>query len=268
MGQSLLVRLRVEHFCPRAAPRPALWRPSAAQIRASRARFSPLAVLVLPPRSHSPPASASAAAARRSILLSSNGQQGEGQFPHRDARRSPCPTALSKLVADPSLHPPPFLSLVSQRTKKAGITGKYGVRYGASLRKQVKKMEISQHSKYTCVFCGKDTVKRTVVGIWSCGACKKTVAGGAYTLNTAQAAQVRAAPPSRSARRRYHSRGRALPRLVRAAEATLCSPPRPSWLRAALDPPPCHGSFAHPALPPRPLQVRSTIRRLREGTDL
>lgn len=27
-------------------------------------------------------------------------------------------------------------------TKKVGITGKYGTRYGASLRKQVKKMEV------------------------------------------------------------------------------------------------------------------------------
>ena len=80
---------------------------------------------------------------------------------------------------------------VSQRTKKAGITGKYGVRYGASLRKGVKKMEISQHAKYTCVFCGKDSVKRHSVGIWHCAGCGKTSAGGAYTLNTAQAAQVR-----------------------------------------------------------------------------
>jgi hypothetical protein len=36
-----------------------------------------------------------------------------------------------------------------------GVTGKYGTRYGASLRKQVKKMEITQHAKYTCTFCGK-----------------------------------------------------------------------------------------------------------------
>ena len=36
-----------------------------------------------------------------------------------------------------------------------GVTGKYGTRYGASLRKQVKKMEISQHQKFMCVFCGK-----------------------------------------------------------------------------------------------------------------
>ncbi|EOD36046.1 hypothetical protein EMIHUDRAFT_362722 [Emiliania huxleyi CCMP1516] len=81
--------------------------------------------------------------------------------------------------------------MVNKRTKKAGITGKYGVRYGASLRKTVKKMEISQHATYTCVFCGKDSIKRVATGIWHCKACKKTVAGGAYTLNTAQAAQVR-----------------------------------------------------------------------------
>lgn len=30
-------------------------------------------------------------------------------------------------------------------TKKVGITGKYGTRYGASLRKQVKKMEVRIH---------------------------------------------------------------------------------------------------------------------------
>lgn len=56
-------------------------------------------------------------------------------------------------------------------------------RYGASLRKQVKKMEISQHARYTCTFCGKNTVKRHSVGIWSCGGCRKTVAGGAWTVS-------------------------------------------------------------------------------------
>lgn len=43
----------------------------------------------------------------------------------------------------------------SKRTKKVGITGKYGTRYGASLRKIIKKMEVSQHSKFFCPFCGK-----------------------------------------------------------------------------------------------------------------
>lgn len=55
-------------------------------------------------------------------------------------------------------------------------------RYGASLRKQVKKMEITQHAKYVCTFCGKTTVKRHSVGIWNCKSCNKTVAGGAYTV--------------------------------------------------------------------------------------
>lgn len=44
-------------------------------------------------------------------------------------------------------------------------------------------MEISQHAKYTCTFCGKVTVKRQAVGIWSCKSCKKTVAGGAYVVS-------------------------------------------------------------------------------------
>lgn len=48
--------------------------------------------------------------------------------------------------------------LQSKRTKKVGIVGKYGTRYGASLRKQIKKIEVSQHSKYFCPFCGKVSV--------------------------------------------------------------------------------------------------------------
>lgn len=80
---------------------------------------------------------------------------------------------------------------MAKRTKKVGIVGKYGTRYGASLRKQVKKMEVSQHSKYTCSFCGKDAMKRTCVGIWKCSKCSKIVAGGAYVYSTVTASTVR-----------------------------------------------------------------------------
>ncbi|KAL3537104.1 hypothetical protein ACH5RR_000470 [Cinchona calisaya] len=80
---------------------------------------------------------------------------------------------------------------ITKRTKKAGIVGKYGTRYGASLRKQIKKMEVSQHSKYLCEFCGKYAVKRKAVGIWGCKDCSKVKAGGAYTMNTASAVTVR-----------------------------------------------------------------------------
>ncbi|KAH8552103.1 putative 60S ribosomal protein L37a [Umbelopsis sp. PMI_123] len=82
---------------------------------------------------------------------------------------------------------------MAKRTKKVGVTGKYGTRYGASLRKQVKKMEITQHAKYTCTFCGKDAVKRTAVGIWECKGCKKVMAGGAWQVSTTAAVTVRSA---------------------------------------------------------------------------
>ncbi|KAF2994935.1 60S ribosomal protein L43 [Epicoccum nigrum] len=80
---------------------------------------------------------------------------------------------------------------MTKRTKKVGITGKYGTRYGASLRKQVKKMEVTQHARYVCQFCGKNAVKRQAVGIWNCKSCRKTTAGGAYTVATPAAAATR-----------------------------------------------------------------------------
>ncbi|KAK4301629.1 hypothetical protein Pmani_026233 [Petrolisthes manimaculis] len=80
---------------------------------------------------------------------------------------------------------------MAKRTKKVGIVGKYGTRYGASLRKMVKKMEVTQHKKYPCTFCGKNAMKRVATGIWSCRPCRRTVAGGAYTYATVPAAGVR-----------------------------------------------------------------------------
>merc|ERR1712190_215454 len=82
---------------------------------------------------------------------------------------------------------------MAKRTKKVGVVGKYGTRYGASLRKTVKKMEITQHSKYICSFCGKENMKRNAVGIWKCGTknCRVVVAGGAWTYSTTAAASVR-----------------------------------------------------------------------------
>lgn len=86
-----------------------------------------------------------------------------------------------------------FIFPQAKRTRKVGIVGKYGTRYGASLRKMVKKMEITQHAKYTCTFCGKDAMKRSCVGIWSCKRCKRVVAGGAWVYSTTAAASVRSA---------------------------------------------------------------------------
>ncbi|CAG5092218.1 Similar to RpL37A: 60S ribosomal protein L37a (Drosophila melanogaster) [Cotesia congregata] len=38
-----------------------------------------------------------------------------------------------------------------------------------------------------------DAMKRSVVGIWSCKRCKRTVAGGAWVYSTTAAASVRSA---------------------------------------------------------------------------
>ena len=81
---------------------------------------------------------------------------------------------------------------MAKRTKKVGICGKYGTRYGATLRKVVKKFEISQHARYVSPFCGKNTVKRTAVGIWHCKRTNKKIAGGAYQLSTSLAVSAKA----------------------------------------------------------------------------
>jgi len=73
---------------------------------------------------------------------------------------------------------------MTKHTKKVGIVGKYGTRYGASLRKQVKKVEEKQRKTYKSPFCGKTCLKRKATGIWICRATGKTLAGGAYEPQT------------------------------------------------------------------------------------
>jgi large subunit ribosomal protein L37Ae len=76
---------------------------------------------------------------------------------------------------------------MERRTVKVGITGKYGTRYGQKLRKQVKAIEILQRTKYICTFCGKPSLRRSAVGIWSCRACRRNIAGGAWEFSTSAA---------------------------------------------------------------------------------
>ncbi|AEO62653.1 60S ribosomal protein L43, partial [Thermothielavioides terrestris NRRL 8126] len=80
---------------------------------------------------------------------------------------------------------------LTDNAAEVGISGKYGVRYGASIRKQLKRLEIRQHARYTCAFCGKFSVKRVSAGIWECHRCKKTMTGGAYQLSTLAGASAR-----------------------------------------------------------------------------
>ncbi|XP_042810203.1 60S ribosomal protein L37a-like [Panthera leo] len=86
-----------------------------------------------------------------------------------------------------------FVATWLNTTKKVRIANKYWTRYGTSFRKMVKKIEIRQHTKYTCSFCGKTKMKRQAVGIWRCGSCMKTVAGGTWTYNTTSTVTVKPA---------------------------------------------------------------------------
>ena len=63
-----------------------------------------------------------------------------------------CPETLRCLCIVLTRAAVPFCAAVpwqGKRTRKVGICGKYGTRYGATLRKLVKKIEISQHAKVT-----------------------------------------------------------------------------------------------------------------------
>merc|ERR1712083_122457 len=75
----------------------------------------------------------------------------------------------------------------AKRTKKVGICGKYGCRYGASIRKVVKKFKITQRAKYVSPFSGKESVKRVATCIWNCKSTNRKIAGGAYMLSTSAA---------------------------------------------------------------------------------
>ena len=68
------------------------------------------------------------------------------------------------------------------RTKIVGPAGKYGPRYGVSIRKRVRDILKRKNQKHVCPFCeSTGTVKRLSVGIWYCRKCGAKWAGAAYT---------------------------------------------------------------------------------------
>ncbi|ELQ75473.1 60S ribosomal protein L37 [Trachipleistophora hominis] len=73
---------------------------------------------------------------------------------------------------------------MSKRIKKVGITGKFGVRYGSSLRKRAKICMDQKKKKYECPFCGKSNVRWQAIGLWKCKSCEKVMSGGGYTFET------------------------------------------------------------------------------------
>ncbi|MHA1311142.1 MAG: 50S ribosomal protein L37Ae [Candidatus Helarchaeota archaeon] len=75
---------------------------------------------------------------------------------------------------------------MTRRTKKVLMTGRFGTRYGATLRKRVKTIELKSRSKFRCPICRVKAVKRKSSGIWECQKCGHVMTGGAWVLETAE----------------------------------------------------------------------------------
>jgi large subunit ribosomal protein L37Ae len=76
--------------------------------------------------------------------------------------------------------------ILGRRTKKVGITGRFGPRYGTTVRKRVKKIEERMKQPTKCPQCQTKAVKRVAVGIWTCRKCNFKFSGGAYVPETAE----------------------------------------------------------------------------------
>ena len=69
---------------------------------------------------------------------------------------------------------------MSQGTKKVGSTGRFGPRYGVSVRRRLGAVENKQKQKFECPSCSKTNVIRVSTGIYSCNSCGYQFASGAY----------------------------------------------------------------------------------------
>lgn len=81
------------------------------------------------------------------------------------------------------------------KTKIAKAAGRYGVRYGQSIRRRIAAVESKQRKKQQCIFCN-GRAKRTSKGIWNCIKCGKRFAGHAYYLERGVGFQQAIGSPS------------------------------------------------------------------------
>ena len=63
------------------------------------------------------------------------------------------------------------------RTKKVGITGRFGARYGRKAKRTVKIIEENMKKNHVCPKCDRPYVKRQAAGIWKCTKCGAVFTG-------------------------------------------------------------------------------------------
>lgn len=71
-----------------------------------------------------------------------------------------------------------------KKTKKVGLTGGFGPRYGVRTRKRYREIMSEMKRKHICPQCVSEAVCRESVGIWVCRKCGYKFAGGAYLPKT------------------------------------------------------------------------------------
>jgi large subunit ribosomal protein L37Ae len=69
-------------------------------------------------------------------------------------------------------------------TRKTGLAGGFGARYGTVTRRRYISIVTGLRSKHECPRCMFKTVKRWSVGVWHCRKCGFKFAGGAYAPTT------------------------------------------------------------------------------------
>ncbi len=76
------------------------------------------------------------------------------------------------------------------KTKKVGVTGKYGARYGSTLRKRTRLILEKMKGDIKCPRCITiGSIHRISTGIWHCKKCDAKFTGGAYYIETPRGAE-------------------------------------------------------------------------------
>jgi len=72
---------------------------------------------------------------------------------------------------------------MTTKLKKVKSAGRFGARYGKTVKDKLVKVEVKQRIKQVCPFCERIGVKRVSNGIWQCPKCDKKFASNTYYLN-------------------------------------------------------------------------------------
>lgn len=70
------------------------------------------------------------------------------------------------------------------KTKKIGIAGRFGPRYGTKVKIGIRKIEEQVRQRHECPSCKRKALKRIAAGIWQCKKCGAKFAGGAFLPKT------------------------------------------------------------------------------------